>query len=111
MPVITKAETVTVVRLGGELSQDEVTSLLRVLTDLVLSNKTKVVLNFRKVTHMSLNGIAKLVEKSLRFRALNGEIKIAGMAPYVTNLFNLVGASSQFDIVSSEEEAIARFES
>ena len=111
MPVITKAETVTVVRLAGELSLDEVDSMLRVLTDLVLSNKVKVVLNFRKVTHMSLNGIAKLVEKSLRFRALDGEIKIASMAPYVTNLFKLVGAFSHFDVVSSEEEAIARFES
>lgn len=110
MPVIAKTQTVTVLRLVGDMSQDEVTSLLRVLTELVLTNKTKVVLNFRKVTHMSLNGIAKLVEKSLRFRALDGEIKIAGMAPYVTNLFKLVGAFSQFDIVSNEEEAISRFE-
>jgi len=105
------SETVTVLRLAGDMSLAEMDSLLRVLTDLVLANKKKVVLNFRRVTHVSLNGIAHLAEKSRRFKALNGEIKIVCLVPYVANLFKLVGAFSNFDVVSSEEEAIARFES
>ncbi len=35
---------------------------------------------------------------------------MVGLIPYVVNLFKLVGAYSYFDVVSSEEEALARFE-
>ena len=78
-------------------------ALVQVLTDLVLENKNKVVLNFRQVKHVSLNAISMLVERNLRFRALGGELKLVGLIPYVGNLFKLVGAFSQFDVVGDEE--------
>jgi anti-anti-sigma regulatory factor len=85
--------------------------LLQTLTDLVLENKNKVVLNFRQVKHVSLNAISKLAERSVRFKGLGGEIKLSCLIPYVANLFKLVGAYSCFDVVPDEEEAVARFES
>jgi len=103
-------ETVTVLRPAGELSLTEADSLLRVLTDLLLENRKQVVVNLKRVTHVSLGAIPKLAEKNRRFRSLGGEIKLVGVAPYVANLFNLVGALSYFDVTSDEEEAVARFE-
>ena len=104
-------ETVTVLRLSGDISVSDMNALVQVLTDLVLDNKNKVVLNFRQVKHVSLNAISMLVERNLRFRALGGELKLVGLIPYVGNLFKLVGAFSQFDVVSDEDEAVARFDS
>lgn len=104
-------ETVTVLRLSGDISVSDMSALVQVLTDLVLENKNKVVLNFRQVKHVSLNAISMLVERNLRFRALGGELKLVGLIPYVGNLFKLVGAFSQFDVVSDEDEAVARFDS
>lgn len=86
-------------------------SLTRLLTDMMVEHRHQVVLNFKKVTHVSLGGIAKLAQRHQRYRSLGGEIKLVGLTPYVTNLFTLVGALSQFDSTLSEEEAIARFES
>jgi len=108
---LTPTETVTVFRLSGDISVADMEGVLRGLTDVVLRNRNRVVLNFHKVTHVSLNGISKLTERNQRLRALGGEIKLVGLAPYVANLFKLVGAFSHFDIVRSEDEALARFES
>jgi len=110
MAASTETGTVTVIHLAGELSLTEVDSLLRVLGDLLLENRKQVVLNLKRVTHFSLGGIPKLAEKNRRFQSLDGEIKLVGVAPYVANLFKLVGALSYFDVTSDEEEAVARFE-
>ncbi|HUO56698.1 MAG TPA: STAS domain-containing protein [bacterium] len=111
MAISTNTETVTVLRLAGDISQGDMDALLQVTTDLILENKNKVVLNFRQVKHVSLNAISKLAERNLRFKALGGEIKLVGLIPYVANLFKLVGAFSRFDVVADEDEAVARFES
>ena len=111
MAISTNTETVTVLRLAGDISQGDMDALLQVTTDLILENKSKVVLNFRQVKHVSLNAISKLAERNLRFKALGGEIKLVGLIPYVANLFKLVGAFSRFDVVADEDEAVARFES
>ena len=111
MSVSTTKETVTVLRLAGDIGLGEMDALLGSMTDLVLENKNKVVLNFRQVKHVSLNAISKLAERNQRFKALGGEIKLVGLIPYVGNLFKLVGAYSNFDVVYDEDEAVARFDS
>ena len=111
MSISTQTETVTVLRLQGDISVGDMDSLIQVLTDLVLENKNKVVLNFRQVKHVSLNAISKLVERNLRFRSLGGELKLVGLIPYVANLFKMVGAYSHFDVAADEDEAVARFDS
>ncbi len=110
MAVSASNETVTVLRLSGDISPSDMDALVRTMTDLVLENKNKVVLNFRQVKHVSLNAISKLAERNQRFKALGGEIKLVGLIPYVANLFKLVGAYSHFDVVLDEDEAVARFE-
>lgn len=102
-------DTVTVLRLSGDLSSSDIEELVRELTDLVLHNHNKVILNFRQVKHLSLGAIPKLVERNDRFRALGGEIKLVGLIPYVANLFKLVGAYTHFDIALDEDEAVTRF--
>jgi anti-sigma B factor antagonist len=111
MAISTTTETATVLRLAGDISLSDMEALLRLLTDLILENKSKVILNFRQVKHVSLDAISKLAERNQRFKALGGEIKLVGLIPYVANLFKLVGAFSRFDVVADEEEAVARFES
>src|SRR5579872_6088030 len=111
MAISSPTETVTVLRLSGDISVGDMDSLIQVLTGLVLENKNRVVLNFRQVKHVSLNAISTLVARNQRFRSLGGELKLVGMIPYVANLFKLVGAYSHFDVAADEEAAVARFDS
>ena len=106
---ISPNETVTVLRLSGNIGPEEMDALACILMDMVLENKTRVILNFHHVKHIALNAISKLADRNQRFRALGGEIKLVGLIPYVSNLFKLVGAYSQFDVLAYEEEAAARF--
>lgn len=105
----TELETVTVLRLSGDIDIEDMDELLQAITELVLVNKTRIVLNLRQVRHISLNAISKLVERNLRFRGLGADIKLVGLAPYVANLFKLVGAFSQFEVLADEEDAVTRF--
>ena len=109
MTTATGTETVTVLRLAGDISPSDMDEVIRELTELALSNHNKVILNFRQVKHVSLGAISKLAERSLRFRGLGGDVKLVGLIPYVANLFKLVGAFSHFDIAADEEEAVSRF--
>lgn len=99
----------TVLQLAGEIGSAEVDSLVRTLNDLLIEDKTRVVLDFREVRHITLHGVGRLAERARRFRALGGEIKVSGLSPYVANLFKLVGAYSQFDACATEKEALERF--
>ena len=108
---LNNTETVTVLRLAGDIGNSEMDALLSVMNDMVLQNRSEVVLNFGHVNHISLNAISVLAGRKQRFQALGGDIKIVGLIPYVANLFKLVGAFSYFDVLSSEEEAVLRFES
>jgi len=102
-------ETVDVIRLHGDLNQAEMNDLLMVLTGCLVEGRHKVVLNFRDVTHISIDGVSRLAERQQIYEALRGEIKLVGIVPYIANLFKLVGAYSHFDVASNEEEAMARF--
>ena len=108
---LNNTETVTVLRLAGDIGTSEMDALLGVMNDMVLNNQNEIVLNFSHVNHISLNIISVLAERKQRFQALCGDIKIVGLSPYVANLFKLVGAYSYFDVLTSEDEAISRFES
>lgn len=103
-------ETVTVLRLAGDLSLGDMDGIAGVLTEMSVKGKTRVILNFRQVNHVALGGISKLAERNFRLRSLGGEIKLVALAPYVANLFKLVGAYGYFDVVTNEDLALARFE-
>ena len=104
-------DSVTIFRLAGEIGSSEMDAVLRMMNDVVLKNRCEMVLNFAHVNHVALDAISTLAQRKERFRALGGDIKLVGLAPYVANLFKLVGAFSYFEILSNEEEAVARFES
>ncbi len=109
-PPETESSTVSVIRLSGELGAGEMDSLARALTSLLAENRRRIVLNFKGVRYVSLGGIARLADRNHRFRSLGGDIKLSCVTPYVSNLFNLVGAFTSFDILPTEEEAVDRFE-
>ena len=108
---LNNTETVAVLRLAGDIGNSEMDALLGVLDEMVIQKRSELVLNFSHVNHISLNAISALAKRKQRFHALNGDIKIVGLVPYVANLFKLVGAFSYFDVLSSEDEAVSRFES
>jgi anti-sigma B factor antagonist len=108
---LNNTETVTVLRLAGDIGNSEMGDLLGVMNEMVLQSKIQIVLNFSHVNHISLKAISALAGRKQRFQDLGGDIKIVGLIPYVANLFKLVGAFSFFEILSSEDEAVYRFES
>ncbi len=66
-------ETVTVLRLSGDLSLRDMEGLSSVLTELSVKGKVRVILNFRQVNHVALSGISKLAERNFRLRSLGGK--------------------------------------
>jgi anti-anti-sigma factor len=100
---------VTVLRLSGRLdtstapeAQAEITALLKGETD-------KLLVNLEGVDYVSSAGLRVLLMAAKGIRKKNGTIVLCALSENVSNVFEMSGFSSIFEIRANEEEALAAF--
>ena len=70
----------------------------------------RIVVNGANLKYISSAGLGVFMAYIDELREQGGDIKIAALQPKVFNVFDLLGFPVLFDIVDTEEEAIAKFE-
>ena len=76
--------------------------------DKLISQKTpKIVIEMTKVIYVDSSGLATLVGILKNMRSYGGKMRLAGMSPKVKSLFEITKLDKLFEIMASEEEAIA----
>ena len=81
---------------------------LKKIFDKLISQKTpKIVIELSKVTYVDSSGLATLVGILKNMRSYGGKMRLAGMSPKVKSLFEITKLDKLFEIMESEEEAIA----
>ena len=80
--------------------------LNKILTD----NRPKVLLNMKQVDYISSSGLRVFITALKKVRGANGELKICSMSPNIQKIFEISGFVQLFDISSSEEEALQKFQ-
>jgi len=100
---------VVVVSLEDELGLGELEQLGTHLLRLMYSGTRKVVLDFCEVPHLDYRGVRPLLAKVERFRADGGDVKLAGLSPYLAAILRAAGAHGKFDCYPSVEEAFSAF--
>ncbi len=100
---------VAVVHLSGEVSQQEILELGRMLGKLMTTSKLKVVLNFKEVEHVDYKSISKLLERVMRLRSLNGDLKFASLSAYTRDIFRFTGVAQVVEAYDSVYDAIMSF--
>ena len=59
--------------------------------------------------HIDFIGLGMLVERLRRMRALNGDLKLVGLNPYVLKLLKMTGVSKLIETYDNTNDAIRSF--
>lgn len=68
-----------------------------------------IVLMWTGITHINSTGMGLLVNLADRFRAVNGDVRLASVPPKVVALFEMLGIIPVFQLYPGEREALSSF--
>ena len=101
---------ISVLDITGDIDFREMIRIKDVIGSLIEKERTKVVLNLKAVDHINYLSIGVLLERLKILRNLNGDLKLAGMSPYVRDIFRVVGMDQFFEEYVTLEDAIESFD-
>ena len=101
---------ISVIDVNGDIDFREMLRIKNVICSLIEVDKTRVVLNLKAVDHINYLSIGVLLERMKILRSLNGDLKLAGMSPYLRTIFRVAGMDQFFEEYTSLEEAIESFD-
>ena len=108
--VATATSRVMTMVLEGELDRTDVQDVLDMVARLTEHGTVEVVVDFSDVTHFDYRGVKPLVRRAEVLRELGGDIKLAGLSPYLHAIFRSAGAHDAFDYFAQSADAVRSFE-
>jgi anti-anti-sigma factor len=101
---------VTVLKLIGEINLDDGDLVFRAhVHDLMVKDRTKLVVDFRDVTHVDSSGVGMLVVKQQALRKLGGDIRLVHLSPRYQRLLATMRVLPLFRVFDDEATAAASF--
>ena len=98
---------VAVVKVAGDIDLTHSVDFQQQLLMLLDSKPERIVINLHDVPYMDSSGVASLVKVLSRTRKTSTALYLAEMTPRVRSLFEITRLDSVFDIVATEQEALA----
>lgn len=102
---------VQILALQGELDAHTASELEAAIQKCQEEDNYQIIINGESLQYISSAGLGVFMAYIEEVREQGGDIKIAALQPKVYNVFDLLGFPMLFDIVDTEEEALAKFES
>lgn len=99
----------TVCHIDGEVDINSSPDIKKSFDKLISKKTPKIVINLSKVAYVDSSGLATLVEILKGMRTYGGRIRLASLSPKIKSLFEITKLEKLFEIMGSEEEAIANF--
>ena len=96
--------------LDGEIGLSEIGDVSDMLFHLTLDGVNRLVLDLSGVTHFDFRGVKHLMRHAESYRLLGGDLKLAGLSPYLFAIFRSAGAHDAFDYYAAAAAARAAFE-
>jgi anti-anti-sigma factor len=101
---------ISVIDVAGDIDFREMIRIKDTIGSLIEKERTKVVINLKSVDHINYLSIGVLIERLRALRNLNGDLKLAGMSPFLRDIFKVVGMDRVFEEYTSLEDAIESFD-
>jgi anti-anti-sigma factor len=98
-----------VVEVDGDFAERVAEEFNAVAAALLDRGSVRVVLNLRRAQWTSLKALKWLAGCARKFRARDGDLKLAGANPYLNSLLELTGTLTLFDTYPTVEDAVASF--
>ena len=100
---------IQVLALKGELDAHTASELEAAIQKCQEERNFQIIINGEHLQYISSAGLGVFMAYIEEVRDEGGDIKIAALQPKVFNVFDLLGFPMLFDIVETEDEAIAKF--
>ncbi|WP_257460677.1 STAS domain-containing protein [Archangium lipolyticum] len=95
--------------LEGELLEKDLARVCEELVRRMQRGLRNVVLDFSEVDHLDYRGVPALVARAEAFRKAGGDIKLAGLSPYLAAILRAAGAHDVFELYPHMNDARAAF--
>lgn len=102
-------DAVQVLDLKGELDAHTASELEAAIQKCQGEDRYQIIVNGQDLQYISSAGLGVFMAYIEEIREKAGDIKIAALQPKVFNVFDLLGFPMLFDVLETEEEAVARF--
>ena len=100
---------VNVVCLCGRLDAYASNEVEKKLDSLINAARVRLVVSFDKLEYISSSGLRVLLAVLKKVRKQQGDIKLAGMRPYIKEVFDIAGFAPLFNIFDNEDTAASSF--
>ena len=92
------------------LEELAISQILERLSELVMSEKTpKILLNFRKVEHLSSAALGILITLNKQVAECKGQLVLANIHPQIYEVFKITRLNKLFNIKGTTDEALRAF--
>ncbi|WP_224245326.1 STAS domain-containing protein [Hyalangium gracile] len=95
--------------LEGELGEQALAQVCEELAGRLHRGVRQVVVDFSEVAHLDYRGVKPLMARAEAFRRAGGDIKLAGLSPYLAAIFRAAGAHDRFEMYPHMNDARAAF--
>jgi anti-sigma B factor antagonist len=95
--------------LDGEIGKDDLPQIADMLFRVANRGVTRIVIDFAGVTHFDFRGVKPLLQRAELFRKAGGDIKLAGLSPYLHAIFRSAGGAGAFDFYAEQHQAVSAF--
>jgi len=100
---------VAILRLDGRLDLESSASLKTATNELIDDSYNKLIFNLKGVDFINSSGLGALVSILKNVRSNKGNLKLAGLAEYVMEVFDITQLSNIFEIYQDENQALKSF--
>ncbi|MDY7228662.1 STAS domain-containing protein [Hyalangium rubrum] len=107
--VVASGDRVETLMLEGELGERELAQVSEELFRRLQRGLRQMVLDFSEVPHLNYRGVKLLVGSAESFRRAGGDVKLAGLSPYLAAIFRAAGAHASFEMYPHMNDARAAF--
>jgi anti-sigma B factor antagonist len=81
----------------------------RKLDSLVDTGRVQLVIDLKDLEYISSSGLRVLLATLKKVRKQQGDMKLAGLQPFIKEIFDIAGFTQLFTMFDTEETAIASF--
>lgn len=103
------SERVVTLMLDGELGEMEMADVCDELFRIAHRGHRNLVIDLTDVSHIDYRHVRPLVARARVFRNGGGDIKLAGLSPYLQAVFRAAGAQNDFEYYADPEQARASY--
>jgi len=102
-------QNVSIMQVKGRIDSDTAPELDSALSNLLNSNRNKIVLNLQAVDYLSSAGLRALVKALKDAQKSGGDLRLVSVSEPIEIILRTVGMLQMFKLFSTSEEAAAGF--